>query len=82
MPQEIRDRFQGLSLRHRAGGPRVPNGMTSAMRRRDVGASEGARDDVCDWCEGQSYILEEKTPLERMIREFYEDDDKEPKGFE
>jgi len=33
---------------------------------------EGGRDDtVCDWCGAPGEVLEEKTPLEKMLAEMY-----------
>jgi hypothetical protein len=34
---------------------------------------EGADDDcVCNWCGSDGYILEEKTPLEKMLEDLNE----------
>lgn len=36
---------------------------------------EGQREDVCDWCSGESLVLDETTPLERMLSDWTKDDD-------
>lgn len=30
---------------------------------------EGSQGDDCAWCEGDSYVLEEQTPLEKLFKE-------------
>ena len=33
---------------------------------------EGSKSSKCDWCGAGGRILEEKTPLEKMVEDFYE----------
>lgn len=36
---------------------------------------------LCDWCGAPSIVLEEKTPLEIMVEEYFEKEENKWKGF-